>query len=77
MYSCLNANLRYKVLHPVIASVCKRFVKLSNNTDKGSRLAERWSGNHFITLAIPGSMPVSLVFVATFNEYSFLLYTYN
>ena len=59
IYSCLDKK-RNKVLHPVIVSVCKRLAKISDNTDLGSRLATRWAGNHFITLAVPGSIRTSI-----------------
>ena len=54
MQSCLCQ--KKMVLHPVIASLCKRLVKMSDNTDWGSRLATSWAGNHCITLAVPGSI---------------------
>ena len=49
------------VVHPVIASVCKGLVKMSDNTDWDSRLATRWTGNHFVTLAVPGSIQTSVL----------------
>ena len=49
------------VIHPVIASACKLLVKISDNTDWGSRLATKWVGNHFITLAVPGSIQTSVL----------------